>query len=398
MVLALGVLLSLHSGARKLERSLNEAIDVLDAVPQEASSTEVERAIDATIMEQSRVVGPEYDAVRQRIKDFEGFRPRVYLDGKGHPTQGYGHKLSDQKYDSENSRRFHADWGNQPKMEREHADALFEIDLQREYGRLRTNYSNNKGGPIRDDLTFEQLPIEAREVLLDMAFNGGGHFGTKFPSMFSSLRNGDFHKAGLEMMYRNGNDVLYHQDEVEGRTRAFTSYFIGNNGPDRYAEGKRNIFQDPSGAEYSDRLVTVATDGKGNMVNADTFRGELHWYAIPSVDNRTGGLYGATVINDKKVDRSVGVEGSQGNLDIDRAWESSDKEGERYGPFHTEHEAEASGADRDLGPIQVMDTSRATYNVSRMMQARTAAEYDLTRREEDKLAQAKNLQKELGEN
>jgi len=356
-----------------MEEALNDAVNLLGVVPKDASKAEVFRAMTKAAQEGSYTVGPEYNAVRQKIKEFESFRSHVYLDGKGHPTQGYGHKLSNETYESEKSSAFKRDWGNTPTWSKERANIAFEIDLQREYSRLRETYAASGDGVEGFELTFDQLPLEAREVLLDVSFNAGGYFGKKFPGMFRGLQDGDFHRSGLELMYRNGSNLLSHDGDDSSQ---FSDYYIGNNGPDRHPETGRKIFQDRTGQRYTERSQTVALDRQGRQVNPKTTTSDFSWYNLPTVNPSTGYYYGKRT---KEIKRRVHpMDSSVVEVDMGVALAQAHERKELIGPFETTREAVAAAQERSAqigagageDKANAKPNSRANYNIARLMHAK----------------------------
>lgn len=364
-----------------MKGAIEGAVNLLNVVPEDATKGEVVSAMTEAAEQGSYTVGPEYDAVREKIKEFEGWRPHVYLDGEGYPTQGWGHKLSDETYSSESSAAFRRDWGDEPAWSKEFANTYFEIDLQREYSRLRKTYATMKGGVERNELEFDQLPLEAREVLLDTAFNMGGGFGKKFPSMIEALQNGDFHHAGLELMYRKGGRILGIGTNQEGRKFSqYSDYYIGNNGPDRFHDSGRKIFLDQEGGRYSERSETVALNNRGEIVNPRSTSESYQWFNLPTVNPSTGYYFGVKWKNGEKIDRRVYPMnfGRTPNVDIDQALEFAQDKSILIGPFDSVDEAIFSARERSskLAAESTEETaksypnSRANYNVSRLMFAK----------------------------
>jgi GH24 family phage-related lysozyme (muramidase) len=349
-----------------VEQTASDFLDVLSVIPKGTTAHQMEGARLNVKERASFKLGPEYDGLRAKMHEFEGYRKRPYVDSKGYASQGYGHKLGNKQYTSEFSAEFKRDWAGEPSMSKERADMFFESDLQNHYGRLRQIYPTT-GGLQGAEIPFEKLPLQVREVMIDASFNmGADGFATKFPTMLQSVRDGNFRKAGIDLMYRQGGNVEHMK---EGK-REFSSYYISNNGPDRYVDSERNIFMDPDGLEYSARDMAVPLDADGNAIlDLKKHKGPVQWFSIPSVDNTTG-LHFKPKNPDTSIDYSVGVRGSSMAVtDLRSALISAKDRKEMDGPFRTQSEAEAAPGDINLGEIKAMKDTRANYNVGRMMGA-----------------------------
>jgi len=122
-----------------------------------------------------------YQNIIADLKQDEGFRGMPYRDTRGFWTIGYGTKL--------------------PIDERE-AQLLLEKRL------------NDTIVELRERLDFfDELPEEAKEIVLNMAYNLGVPKFMHFKRMIAALREGNFKKAAYEM-----RDSLWYR-QVKDRAR-----------------------------------------------------------------------------------------------------------------------------------------------------------------------------------
>lgn len=121
------------------------------------------------------------DLLEQEIKQEEGFRDHIYRDSLGNPTFGYGSLV--QVGDAE----YGLPIGTAISMDR--INAAFKQDLQNATRDARTV---TRG--------FDDLPREAKHVLVSMAFQLGGHGLSKFKNMIEAIRDRDWIKAANEAL------------------------------------------------------------------------------------------------------------------------------------------------------------------------------------------------------
>ena len=118
-----------------------------------------------------------YDDLKARIKEHEGFRDQVYKDSLGFATIGYGHLVLDTDHFIEGQ--------SYPK---EHLEKVFDGDFD--------TACSNANQLIKD------LPLhhQAKCVIIEMVFQlciGGV---SKFKNMWKALGEGDYQTASEEML------------------------------------------------------------------------------------------------------------------------------------------------------------------------------------------------------
>lgn len=118
---------------------------------------------------------PYYLQEANQIREDEGFKEQVYLDTKGYPTIGTGHLLKKGEFKK----------GDRP-YSREQLEDIFQKDLK-------------KHSQIVEKLT-PNAPIEAKKILINMAFNLGESKLSKFKETLKAVNKGDYNKAADEMV------------------------------------------------------------------------------------------------------------------------------------------------------------------------------------------------------
>ena len=118
-----------------------------------------------------------YDDLKARIKEHEGFRDQVYKDSLGFATIGYGHLVLDTDHFIEGQ--------SYPK---EHLEKVFDGDFD--------TACSNANQLIKD------LPLhhQAKCVLIEMVFQRGIGGVSKFKNMWKALGEGDYQTASEEML------------------------------------------------------------------------------------------------------------------------------------------------------------------------------------------------------
>ena len=118
-----------------------------------------------------------YDDLKARIKEHEGFRDQVYKDSLGFATIGYGHLVLDTDHFIEGQ--------SYPK---EHLEKVFDGDFD--------TACSNANQLIKD------LPLhhQAKCVLIEMVFQLGIGGVSKFKNMWKALGEGDYQTASEEML------------------------------------------------------------------------------------------------------------------------------------------------------------------------------------------------------
>ena len=120
------------------------------------------------------------DSGIERLKLDEGYRDSVYRDTEGHPTAGYGHKITPQD---------NLNVGD--PISREKANEWFRSDVQQ---------ATQDARRVLGEQYWNQLSPNRRDVLINMAYNLGGTGLSGFRRMLSAVRNGDYNTAAAEMM------------------------------------------------------------------------------------------------------------------------------------------------------------------------------------------------------
>ena len=118
-----------------------------------------------------------YSDLKARIKEHEGFVPKIYKDSLGFATIGYGHLVLDTDHFIEGQ--------SYPK---EHLEKVFDGDFD--------TACSNANKLIKD------LPLhhQAKCVLIEMVFQLGIGGVSKFKNMWKALGEGDYQTASEEML------------------------------------------------------------------------------------------------------------------------------------------------------------------------------------------------------
>jgi len=115
------------------------------------------------------------DALREQIKEHEGYRLDVYKDTLGFDTGGYGHKII---------------LGEEIPTTKEGWDELFEKDFIRAWNGM-------------EDICAEyslDIPIKGKCILCEMTFQMGPAGVGKFRNMLLALQNQSYTEAASEML------------------------------------------------------------------------------------------------------------------------------------------------------------------------------------------------------
>ncbi|MDE0332795.1 MAG: glycoside hydrolase [Nitrospinae bacterium] len=108
----------------------------------------------------------------EEIKREEGFVGKVYLDGKGKKTIGYGTLLEDGI-----------------------SEAEAELLLRHRLGLMAEELERSRVGEV-----YSNLKADARRALLDMAYNMGVPNLLGFQKMWAALAEGDYDRAASEAL------------------------------------------------------------------------------------------------------------------------------------------------------------------------------------------------------
>ena len=119
----------------------------------------------------------EYDDLKARIKEHEGYRDQVYKDSLGFATIGYGHLILPTDPYEEGA-----------TYNKEDLDKVFDDDFN-------TAYSNA-------NQLIKDLPLhhQAKCVIIEMVFQLGIGGVSKFKNMWKALGEDDYQTASEEML------------------------------------------------------------------------------------------------------------------------------------------------------------------------------------------------------
>ena len=121
------------------------------------------------------------EAVFEQLKIDEGVVYEIYLDHLGYPTFGVGHLVLE-------SDEEHGQPVGTPVSE-ERVKECFENDL---------NIAIRECDALYEDGTFDNLPDEVQQILVNMMFNMGRTRLSKFKKMHGAILEGDWKTAAVE--------------------------------------------------------------------------------------------------------------------------------------------------------------------------------------------------------
>jgi len=116
------------------------------------------------------------DEVKQRIKEHEGFRDKVYLCSEGKRTVGYGHLCVEDH------------WEDDKVYDKSYLEEIFDKDFDSALYNSRTLIGNRNINHI------------AQGVICEMVFQLGIGNVSKFKKMFLALDNSDYEEASNQML------------------------------------------------------------------------------------------------------------------------------------------------------------------------------------------------------
>jgi lysozyme len=122
----------------------------------------------------------EYNELKERIKEHEGYRNTIYKDSLGFATIGYGHLVTPEDHYKEDIKY--------PKSE---LDAQFEADFQTAKAHTEKLINDNN---------VAKLLFNAKCVLIEMVFQLGVGGVSKFKKMWSALQEQDYNEASIQML------------------------------------------------------------------------------------------------------------------------------------------------------------------------------------------------------
>ena len=117
------------------------------------------------------------EAMKEEIKQEEGYSNKVYFDHLGYGTIGYGHLVKPLDNFVEGKVYDHKE-----------LEKIFEYDFQIAY---------QDGMDLTKDL---DIPDEAKEIVIHMCFQMGKPKVSKFKKMFEALGKKDYDSAANEML------------------------------------------------------------------------------------------------------------------------------------------------------------------------------------------------------
>ena len=132
-------------------------------------------------------------AAKAITKHHEGCRLEVYLDSRGIPTKGYGHRCEPGAVVG-------------TKITPEEADALFDADYKAAFsaavGALSRSDARDEAARLQD--AWNAGGINSRQAaLIDLAFNLGEDGLLGFPKMLRAVRDVDWRLAAEELLLRD---------------------------------------------------------------------------------------------------------------------------------------------------------------------------------------------------
>ena len=140
------------------------------------------------------------EAVFEQLKIDEGVVYEIYHDHLGYPTFGVGHLVLE-------SDEEHGQPVGTPVSE-ERVKECFENDL---------NIAIRECDALYEDGTFDNLPDEVQQILVNMRFNMGRTRLSKFKKMHGAILEGDWKTAAVE-----GRDSKWYQ-QVTNRAERLMS-------------------------------------------------------------------------------------------------------------------------------------------------------------------------------
>ena len=116
--------------------------------------------------------------LKERIKEHEGYRSKVYLDSLGKRTVGFGHLCVEDF------------WEDDKEYDKELLENIFEKDFQNAFEQVEN---------LCNDYDLDITPT-ATEVLIEMVFQLGIGNVKKFRRMIAALQEQDYETASVEML------------------------------------------------------------------------------------------------------------------------------------------------------------------------------------------------------
>ena len=140
------------------------------------------------------------EAVFNQLKIDEGVEYEIYEDHLGYPTFGVGHLILES--DEEHGRAVGT------RVSEERVKECFEADLELAIGECHALYERG---------TFDNLPDEVQQILVNMMFNMGRTRLSKFKKFNAAILEGDWKTAAIE-----GRDSLWYRQVTNRAERLMT--------------------------------------------------------------------------------------------------------------------------------------------------------------------------------
>lgn len=154
-----------------------------------------------------------------KTAQFEGYKPKVYLDTKKKKTIGYGFNLDEpviKDYLTKKGYNYKALATGKQALSKEQSNNI-----------LKDLYSKSYENTKKIVKNFEVLPEDVKNVLTDLDYNLGTTKLKKFSKMISAIENNDFKTAAEELKNSNyynqtGRRAKSHYDLLSTITPVFT--------------------------------------------------------------------------------------------------------------------------------------------------------------------------------
>jgi len=118
-----------------------------------------------------------YEELKERIKEHEGFVPRIYKDSLGFATIGFGHLVKEGEQ-----------WEEGKEYTKEQLEYIFDTDFEE---------AKKNALSLIGDI---ELVDDAKCVIIEMVFQLGIGGVSKFKMMWEALSKGDYGEASFQMM------------------------------------------------------------------------------------------------------------------------------------------------------------------------------------------------------
>lgn len=137
------------------------------------------------------------DRVKLTVQGYEGFRNYVYKDSRGFLTMGTGHRLTEEE------KKIYKEGD---KIDANYLDGLFEKDFKSHLDKAK----KIKG--------FDNLSDQQKEAMIDLTFNMGGGWVTKFPSLikYAGLVANETNPALKKIYIKKMAAELKYKDPTKG--------------------------------------------------------------------------------------------------------------------------------------------------------------------------------------